>query len=383
MTTAVPAAAGGLADCGTGAGSAIYYHVTQSNDRYYVDYWWFLRFNNFYRSRPSLICRKAKLREEGVCGEHEGDWEGVTAVTRQGDDRQLDYVVYAAHDGTFRYAAQELRLHDGTRPDVYIARGSHASYPKTCAKGCKQPITIEGLVTLPESSSDGRDDWERNEDDCKANAAGSCLLSLPRTDRDPHVWTVWPGRWGAGCGDVCGGKPGPNSPSAPGLQARYQTPWCSTQRAVLTCDGVALGCSDWLGPLVVAVACNPDRLAEALGDPKAKQTGRLTLTVKREERNVETTPGVVQALGAPLTPGETVTVTGTSPNIQLLVRAQQGRFVVETRFDKLDLQERKKVVVTVGEGAEGPVLRAGDRKPVERRILEIEPTPTVQELRGR
>jgi hypothetical protein len=28
-------------DCGTGARSAIYYHVTLSNDRFYIDYWWF------------------------------------------------------------------------------------------------------------------------------------------------------------------------------------------------------------------------------------------------------------------------------------------------------------------------------------------------------
>jgi hypothetical protein len=372
-----PGRCGTLADCGGGAGSAIYYHVTESNDRYYIDYWWFLRFNNFYRSKPSVSCRIRRLREEHVCGEHEGDWEGVTVVTRPGEDTQLDYVVYAAHAGTFRYAAAQPDSDGPVRPDVYIARGSHASYPTECARDCDQPITIQGLVTLPESNSNGMADWERNEDECEPNAPGSCLLSLPRPDRDPKAWTVWPGRWGEGCGDVCGGQSGPNSPTAPGLQTRYQTPWCSTREGIFTCDGVALRCSDWLGPLVVAVACDPDLLAKGLNEPEAQDVSRLALTVKGEEKTVQTTPGVVQALGAPLSVGDTVTVTGGSPGVQLLVRAQQGPFVVEARFDRLGREESGRAVLEIGEGAEGPVLRVAGRPPVERRILEIESPPSV------
>src|SRR5207237_9261559 len=114
--------------------------------------------NNSYRSIPNFSCRTTFARENGICDEHEGDWEGVTAVTSPGDDTQLDYVVYAAHKGTFRYAASELHLESGTtRPYVYVARGSHASYPKPCSKSCSQPIALaaQGLVTLPESSFDG------------------------------------------------------------------------------------------------------------------------------------------------------------------------------------------------------------------------------------
>jgi hypothetical protein len=157
-------------------------------------------------------------------------------------------------------------------------------------------------VTLPESSFNGRADWERNRDDCKANEPNSCLLELPRTDEDPQAWTVWPGQWGAGCGEVCGGKPGAASPRSPGLQARYQTPWCSSQAGVFSCDTVALGCSDWLGPVVAAVACDPALLAAGLSNPHTTHRSSLTLAVKGTETNRETTPGVVQTLGDPLAP---------------------------------------------------------------------------------
>jgi hypothetical protein len=387
-----------LADCGGGPGSAIYYHVTESNDRFYIDYWWFLRFNNFYRSKPEKTCRSKAARDSGACDEHEGDWEGVTAVTPPGDDQKLDYVVYAAHTGTFRYAAAELGRHD-ERPDVYVARGSHASYPRRCEeKGrrkCDQPIAFEGLATLPESSFDGKDDWKRNPEVCTPGTPNSCLLPLPRTDSDPRAWTVWPGEWGAGCSDVCRGKPGPNSPRSPGLQARYQTPWCSTQGGVFTCDGRALKCSDWLGPLVAAAVCDPEVLANGLSDPSATQTESLAIKVRGEEASKETTPGVVQTLGAPLTAGENVTVRANGRRTQALLRAREGPFIVQARFDNLGLEEKETAVVSICTGHREPIIlfgrapverrrciRAagaaqlrGFKEPVERTVLKIETTP--------
>lgn len=115
-------------------------------------------------------------------------------VTPPGKDDQLDYVAYAAHKGTFRYTTSELNLHEKTRPEVYVARGSHASYPTACPSSCDQPIAVEGLVTLPEGTFDGQKEWERNGETCRANTKDSCLWSLPRTDRDPQAWTVWPGQ---------------------------------------------------------------------------------------------------------------------------------------------------------------------------------------------
>ena len=155
----------GFADCGRGPRSAIYYHVTHSNDRFYIDYWWFLRFNNFYLAEPKATCRSKEARKNGVCDEHEGDWEGVTAVTQPGDELQLDYVVYAAHKGTFRYSAAELVPDGEKRPTVYVARGSHASYPRSCDPEvkisgrprfvCSQPIAVRGSSTSRSRPSTG------------------------------------------------------------------------------------------------------------------------------------------------------------------------------------------------------------------------------------
>lgn len=356
-----------LLDCGVGAASAIYYHVTQSNDRFYVDYWWFLRFNHFPRSLPGLSCHSQATRDNGVCDEHEGDWEGVTVVTPPDDPHHIDYVVYAAHKGTFRYTASELSLHGGTRPVVYVAQGSHASYPAPCANDCSQPsgLAADGLVDLPEGSFDGRDGWARNEQPCAPNGAGSCLLSL-----DAQAWTNWPGQWGAGCGSACGGALDANSPRSPGLQARFQTPWCSTQNGIFTCDSRALRCSDWLGPLVVAVVCDPALLAKGLRANDTIKPGELELTLRGEKRSHATTPGVVQALGDPLHPGEDLTVIADGPATQVLVRAEQANIVEEDRFAGLPEREGQTITITVAKGSDGPLVRASGRPPIERRILE-------------
>jgi hypothetical protein len=375
-----PEQCGDLADCGTGPASAIYYHVTQSNDRFYIDYWLFYRFNHFYRSDPSLSCKSSIARKNGICDEHEGDWEGITAVTAPGDDTTLDYVVYAAHKGTFRYAASEIGLQDGTRPVVYVARGSHASYPKPCPGDCNQPIALaaQGLITLPESSFDGARDWARNADSCPANAPGSCLLSLPRTDQNARAWTVWQGQWGAGCGDACGAQSEIGSPRSPGVQTRYQTPWCSTQGAALTCDSVALGCSDWLGPLVIAVGCDPVALANGLASPEETTPGNLRLTIRRqssasERASTETTPGVVQALGDPLAPGDVLRVSGSGHGLQVLVRAQQGPYLVDARFANVDVGPGRAALARIDRGTRGPTVLLDGREPIEERTLNVTP----------
>ncbi|HET6449052.1 MAG TPA: hypothetical protein VFG31_08080 [Conexibacter sp.] len=364
-----------LDDCGTGARSAIYYHATQSNDRSYVDYWWFLRFNHFSRLHADASCQVRAGRASGTCDEHEGDWEGVTVVTPPDDDQHVDYVVYAAHKGTFRYAASGLELRDGTRPVVYVAQGSHASYPAQCRAHCHQPsgLAVDGLVTLPEGNTDGQRPWARDDDACAANAPGSCLESLAL-----QPWTLWPGQWGAGCGDACGGNPGASSPRSPGLQSRYQAPWCSTQGGAFTCDSRALRCGDWLGPQVVLVACDPGVLSHSQRASDAVATGRLALVVGGTERSQETTPGVVQALGPPLRPGDSATVVADGPATQILVRSVQDGVLAEDRFAALGASAGQRIAISVTGGSEVPVVRANGQRPVERRVVEpVAATPTV------
>lgn len=344
----------GLYDCGEGPGSAIYYHVVSSNERFYIDYWWFLRFNHFGLTSCST-------GSSGICDEHEGDWEGVTLVTAPGSEDRLDYVVYAAHKGTFRYPAQQLEEEDG-RPVVYVADGSHASYPQACSAAivCSQPNKIEG-VSLPETSVNGRRSWARNGEACPPGARGSCLLPLPDAEPGQAVWTTWAGLWGETCGKRCN-APHPQSPASPGLQTRFQQPWCSSQEGATTCDSVAPGCNDWLGPQVAVLACNPSAIAAGLRTPEELPSGGLTLSVARagrKRRVSATTRGVVQALGPPLLPGSTVTISDAGSSTQVLLRARRGDVLLEARFEPFETSAAGRVLkVEVGRGPHGLVLRA-------------------------
>lgn len=358
-----------LLDCGTGSRSAIYYHVTESNDRFYIDYWWFLRDNHIAISRP--LCVSKDLQRAGVCDEHEGDWEGVTVVTPPGDPNQVAYVVYAAHKGAFRYAASSLRMMgpDKTRPVVYVADGSHAAYPIACRhEPCFEPIGLAaaGLVDVPEGRFDGGASWPRNPDDkCDLSGRGSCLLSL-----SDQPWTNWPGQWGDGCESACGGAGEVNSPQSPGVQARYQTPWCSTETVGTTCDGRAVTCSDWLVPLVQATACDPVELSNGLRSSKTIPVGRLGLVIGGQQLTQPATPGVVQALGAPFQPGASFAAIADGPDTEILVRAQDGGITVEDEFAHLGLKAGQSIEVTISQGTNGPAVLAGTHAPVEERIIE-------------
>lgn len=193
-----------LLDCNAGPTSAIYYNASLRGDRLYIDYWWFLRFNNF------------------PAGTHEGDWEGVTVVL--GDQpRRVLFVVFDAHGRQFRYRRSLLRF-TARRPHVFIARGSHGAYPRRCRR---RFCLRTGSSPLPEPRFNGKARWGNNR---KAACGTTCVLPLPETSTDPATapagnaaaWNAWPGRWGAlETGVVTFAGP----PLGPGLQGRYRHPW--------------------------------------------------------------------------------------------------------------------------------------------------------------
>jgi hypothetical protein len=210
-----------LLDCENDA-SAIYYHVSRQDRRVFVDYWWFLRFNHF--PRPVGL--------NGPCGgrstpgsQHEGDWEGVTVVSKFGRPEEIDFVVFSAHGLGFRY--RKLPVASDKRPAVFVACGSHAAYPRACTalRGCQQtracrPNPCRRPVSrLPEAPADGARPWHRNDDEACFSST-PCLLPLPTVPGTaqeapkPSDWTAWPGRWGI--------KGGPRSP---GRQDRFADPW--------------------------------------------------------------------------------------------------------------------------------------------------------------
>jgi hypothetical protein len=356
-------------DCDRGPRSAIYYHVTESNERLYVDYWWFLRFNHFERLKLDKTCHLGLAREAGVCDEHEGDWEGVTVVTPPHDERHIGYVIYAAHKGTFRYGGPpQLQVRKKTHPVVYLAEGSHAAYPRACARACRQPpaLAIDGIIEMPEANYDGLASWGRNAKSCMPNARGSCLLSL-----DKQPWTHWRGQWGAGCTAACDGVRLASSPHSPGVQQRYQTPWCSFQEEVSTCDGRSQHCADWLSAEVVAVTCDPNLLTVAQRSSKKQSASvlALELTPGKPIRSTST-PSVVQALGAPREPGDRLIAIVDGPNAEVLVRAAQGRLVSVDHFTDGEWRSGQRIHLIVTSGPDGPTVRADGRRAVERTITE-------------
>ena len=212
---------GVLLEC-QGDASAMYYRVTRQDRRIFLDYWWFLRYNHF----------PLPIGPDGPCGgrptpksQHEGDWEGVTVVTKFGQPREVEYVVFSAHGHGFRY--RRLQFEPDQRPTVYVACGSHAAYPRRCTarRGCRQTAACRPnpcrnpISRLAEAPADGSRPWHRNPDSA-CFAQTPCLLPLPsnpatsQREAEPTDWTAWPGRWG--------NKGGPRSP---GRQGRFIDPW--------------------------------------------------------------------------------------------------------------------------------------------------------------
>lgn len=171
-----------------GTPSAIYAHVTRGARRIAIDYWWFLRFNAF-----------------GFAS-HEGDWEGVTVIADRRGMRVLA-VYFAAHTDVWRYPAGVVQL-DGRRARVYVANGTHASYPRPCLRRCRQ---TDGLVG--ETRFDGRRAWSGNSG---AGCRARCVRLLP-----DDAWNAWQGRWGVTTAAAAA------APLTPSFQRRYRQPFAA------------------------------------------------------------------------------------------------------------------------------------------------------------
>jgi hypothetical protein len=224
-------------DCNSGPGAVIYYRRTTHEGRWYWDYWWFLRYNDYTGRINHCVV---------VCGDHEGDWEGITVITTPAAEPEILGAIYAAHRDRALVDAVTLPTASG-HPLVWIASGTHASYPFDCDGGCRQ------YNGLPEDPHDGAVPWGGNRDsEC---AATGCVRPLPEVG-DPSEaslpiagsWAGWPGKWGETCHDGC---PGPrhreSSPASPGTQVRFQCPWVPTRRAKPAPDGSGLSDSDPVG----------------------------------------------------------------------------------------------------------------------------------------
>jgi hypothetical protein len=225
----------------------MYYHLRPDGDLLHIDYWWYFRYN-VSPVKTTTMCLAGFSVTELSCFDHESDWEGVTVTVEntRSDDASLPEAVavtYSGHAWRYRLSWPELEAHgvivSETHPLVYVAFGSHASYPVPCGASEPAPLSADRDcwqgryreeilvigVPLPDGRRDGEAPWIMNDPGLCAQVA--CLAPLP-VDRDdkPTSWNAYPGRWGRaectfGVGLICVRTRGPESPS---MQKRYLNP---------------------------------------------------------------------------------------------------------------------------------------------------------------
>ena len=167
----------------------IYGHATvDSEGRTWLQYWFFYFYNDFNL-----------FGELFGAGRHEGDWEMIQL--RLDDGGSPDYAAYAQHKHAEVRRWDQVDLAPGaTRPIVYVARGSHASYFE------------------PGLHSTG--DWFEWADGKRRSPR--LQLEIVEDGQPEWQWLLWPGHWG----DT---KPGvlpfdDDSPVGPGAHPQWQDP---------------------------------------------------------------------------------------------------------------------------------------------------------------
>lgn len=199
-----------LLDCDHGRGARIFFHVFHLPEGVYVEYWFYYRFD---------------LTDAQVLMGHQSDWEGIVVAPQPPAYSTFAWVGFAAHKGApWRYARDVMRCdserpgscgseagaHVGQRVLVYVAEGSHASYPRPCHRtsvlSCGQNAKFKGLFALPERGFDGGAPWAANNDP----------TTLAAIDVQP--WLGWKGSWNAR------GKLDSSVVDSPPNQGRYDKP---------------------------------------------------------------------------------------------------------------------------------------------------------------
>lgn len=328
-----PACAGPLHDCDAGPAAAIHHRAFRLGGYAVLDYWLLYRYSDAPYSVAGLPGPGRLLDTD-----HEGDWEGVAVAVRADDPdpRTFDWVAYAAHAGPPRRYLRAALSCDGdaragscagpgaTRPHVYVAAGTHASYPMRCRDrgaaafglagvagravgryvlGCRQrgaggPVPA-GL--LPEGGHDGARRWGADDDP-------AALRPLALGDG----FTDWAGRWGL---------PGATRSPARQWDARARSSGPPVAGARTAAAGVDTTCADWLGEQVAVAVCDEGALRAAVAAGTLGRPGVVTLD-GGPGRPAASAPGLAQLGGGPLVAGESVTVAGApEPGAALVARA--------------------------------------------------------------
>ncbi len=225
--------------------STIYVHPVNrevnGRRRIYLDYWWYLS-DNPARSGAGAFCGAGLVIPGVTCFDHRSDWEGITVVLQQGaaPDPELVEVHYSQHDRIVAYPWRHLRAYwdkraaeyepllrstgdVSDRPLVFVARGTHASYPIRCRGNCRQTAHDR-----QENRANGTLPWLGNRSS-RCEGAPDCLTPLPTRAGgvEGALWNAFDGPWGRGrC--VLWYCDSSKPPQAPGAQGRFEHPWrCS------------------------------------------------------------------------------------------------------------------------------------------------------------
>lgn len=239
--TPPPAPAGGPT---LGEDTAMYVHPVPSDTEdvslLYLDYWWYLPYNPS-GSGSGAFCGPGLVIPGISCFDHVSDWEGVTVVldrTTPGVEPKPIAVHYAQHADVVRYEWPRLEAawrrdetartildetgDDAARPIVFVASGTHASYPLPCFNKANCRQVVGGAE---ENEHDGGMPWAGNSS--PTCGSDSCLQMLPtaRGGRDPALWNAFEGAWGERSCFLTYYCDSSSPPAAPGRQGRYQAPW--------------------------------------------------------------------------------------------------------------------------------------------------------------
>lgn len=174
----------------------VYFHLAYEpgQGRVAIEYWLLYLYNDFY-------------------DQHEADWEGVTVVLENGAPLGA---AYSQHQGR-KWIAWSAVSKTATHPVVYVARGSHAEYPKAGRYSIRVCWTSRyGRHCSPTPRVDVAD-------------GGGSPLQPAAYDLQPFGGTGYTGSWGSG-NYILGIGLTQDRITDPRRRSEYTNPFAAVQR---------------------------------------------------------------------------------------------------------------------------------------------------------
>jgi uncharacterized delta-60 repeat protein len=158
----------------------VYYGKDENGRTYaWLQYWFFLYYNDYYRH--TICCDTDEIYDH-----HEGDWEMIQILVNENAVPSL--AVYAQHKSGAWQTWQQIERTGPNQdtPVVYVARGSHASYFTSGRKEIYLVVSYDvadGLLPRP---------YQRLEIMRDTTPA----IDNPKLKQYSPRWVNWPGQWG-------------------------------------------------------------------------------------------------------------------------------------------------------------------------------------------